>query len=302
MKNTPMDILFPTLSPITPAQVALQTINADLPAAWDIWQLDFRLLNVTLAMIQEMRIMANDVPIVRASGATVDFVNQYFGAGAFGAAGVLTWFFRRLGIRGGAQAFDKTSGDFLSGSAKDLGLESSLNCGSFDSNGFGIRSLRVEIDLINTAAGAASIQITARATDPVPGGAGLVRRFEKQTVNVAASAQYIAAKNNLLFGDPLHQLLNALHLVPAGGTLDSFVVRHNGVQKFQRSDAYNRFVQAQDGLRTPQAGVYSLDWSERGYGDEFLQIGKPGTDLQLQFTPSLAGNVDIFQDSVGVLG
>jgi hypothetical protein len=297
-----MDVVFPTLSPITPNQAALQTINADLPAAWDIWQLDFRMQNITLAMIQELRILANDTPIVRASGATIDFVNQYCNAPAYGAAGILTWFFRRLGIRGGAQSFDKNSMTLISGSAKDLGLETSLNCGSFDGNGFGVRGLRVEIDLINTAVGAASVQITARVTDPVPGGAGLVRRFEKQTVNVAANSQYVAAKNNLLFGDPLHQLLNMLHLVPAGGTLDQFVIRHNGMQKFIRTDAYNRIVQAQDNLRTPQAGIYSIDFTERGYGDEFLQIGNPGTDLQLQFTPDANGNVNIFQDSIGVLG
>ncbi len=301
MKNTPIDIICPSFSPLQVSTAAKQTTSADFQAAWDYWQINFLLSNLTLAMIQEVRILVNQVPIVRASGAQIDAINQYFKAPAFSAAGVLTWFFRRLGIRGGAESFDPKSLTFISGSAKDLALESSLNCGSFDSQGVGIGSLRIEIDVINTGVGVPTVQAIASVTNPVPGGAGFVRRFEKQTVNVSANAQYVASKNNLLFGEPRHMLLNCLHLVPAGGTLDSFVMRHNGMQTFIRSDAQNRFIQAQDGLRTPQGGYYEIDMSERGYGDEFLQIGQEGTDLQLQFTPSVTGNVDILQDSLGVL-
>lgn len=303
LKNVPLDVVLPNLSPITPSLAGLQTVSADLPPAWDYLQLDLEVQNVTLAMMQEIRIMANGTPIYRLSGTELDTWNQFFKAPAFVANGTLSVFFRRLGIRSGS-AFGNDGGIVGSAYAKDLAYETSLNCGAFDKSGNGVRSLRVEIDLVGTAAGAASIQVLGRALpiDQTRGGAGLVPRMEKQAPNVAAGAQYVAAKNNLLFGDPLHAILFGLMLVPASGTLDLFTLRFNGFQWIQRSDARNRFIQSQDDLRLPQAGYYNIDISERGYGDEVLPILDPGTDLQLQFTPSAAGAVTIIQHTAGFLG
>lgn len=295
LQNVPIDVILPNLSPITPAQAGVQTISADLPAAWDFLSIDMRVSNVTLAMMQEIRVLVNGVPIYRVSGSMLDTWNQFFKVAAFVANGTLTVFFRRLGLRGGYSAAD---------TAKATAYETSLNCGAFDKSGNGIRSLRLEIDLVNTVAGAASIQLLGHVLpiDQTRGGAGLVPRFEKQSPTVAAASQFVAAKNNLLFGDPMHMVLFGYMLAPVAGTLTDFTLRFNGYQALQRSDAQNRVVQTQDFLRLPQANVYNIDISERGYGDEWLPIGDPGTDLQLQFTPSNTGAVDIYQHTAGFLG
>ncbi len=312
LRNVPLDVILPNLSQVTQNQVGLQTVTADLPPSWDYLELGLRVTGIVPAdSMQEIRILANGNPIIRIEGEDLDVgFNQYFKAAAFasdagaGTSDLLTIFLRRLGIRSGS-AIGNNGAPVASAYAKDLGYESSINAGVLDKNGVGIRNLRIEVDLVNTPNVPCSIQVLGRCLpqDLNRAGSGLVPRIDRQSLTVSNGQQVNLARPMLQFGDPLHQVLFGLLLVPAAGmTLDNFVLRYNGEQWLVRSAANNALVQVNDNLRDPQAGYYWVDLTERGYGDEFLGIGNAGTDLQLQFTPDMDGAIKIYQFGAGFLG
>lgn len=301
MKNIPQTVLLPKFQNINPNQVDVQTVSAIWPAAWDYWQFDLE-TNLDLAMIQEIRLMVNEAPLWRVSGSDLDAINLYNGQPGFAFENVLSLYMRRMNvIMGGAQSIK--DGKLQSGSPKDQSLESSLNCGSYDANGRGISALSMEIDLVNTGNGPYTIKPSGQATDPVPGGPGLVRVLTKSvTPQLAGGTQYIT-KPQFAFGDLLHSLLNQLHLFPlADITLDNFVLRFNQIPVLQESDALNRFHQSSAiAYRVPQAGLWTLDFSRTGAGDEMLLIAPTQTDLQLQMDLSDVSAMRILEDALGFL-
>ena len=309
--NTPIDVIMPSFPPGAANVAGVQTLSAEMPASWDFWTWRFQTSNVALSMIQEFRVFVNGSLIVRISGAMWDLVNQFDRVQAFAGSastkGVLIWNWRRMASRGGSQALVGSAAagyQLESGAPKDMDLFSSLNAGSLDNNGLGITSLRVEFDLVNTdPANAPTIACIAQASSPTPGGSGYVRRFEYQTPQVSANTNYQANKSALQFGDQKHQLLNRLHLFPASGTMDTFVVRHNGVQKRVRTNQDNDAAINQGYLHVSQSGsgMYTMAFDENNYADEMLAIGAQATDLQVSFTPSVTGNVNILEDSLGFL-
>ena len=310
-QNLPIDVIMPNFTPGSPSLATLQTLTSQFPPAWDYWDFRFLLTNISLAMISEMRVLVNNSIIVRIAGAdwnTVNKIDNIPDYGSSATSGTISWFFRRVGMTGAAQAIQAApagqSGFILtSGSSKDQSLFTTLNCGTKDANGYGIASVNVEFDLYNTGAAAPNIQCHAHGGSPTNGGAGFVRRMEYKTPNVSAGSSYEASNNAISFGDVKHQLLNRLHFVPTSGTLDQWVVRHNGVQKLVRSSAENNYVINSAPNRTSQSanGLWSLMWDENAYGDETLPIGNPGTDLQIAFTPSATGQVRLYEDAFGSL-
>jgi hypothetical protein len=309
--NLPFDVIMPSFPQGAASTAGVQTLTAIFPASWDYWELRFKLTGLTLAMIQEMRIIVNSVVRIRVRGGSFwDLRNQYDKVPAYAGTGTavpLVWYFRRLRINGGAQSLGPAAPGqnvptLFSGTSKDLALLSTLNCGSTDANGVGIGTLSVEFDLVNTSTTAPVITCTALASGVSGGGSGLVPALELTTPQVSASNLYNFGNANLKFGDNKHLLLNRVYFVPASGTMDSWVVRQNGVQRLIRSTAENAYVENEGGHVDQSAlGLYTLDWSERGYGDEMLPIGAPGTDFQIDAIPSASGNINVFQDSLGNL-
>ena len=308
LRNVPLDVVLPNISPITPNQASVQTVNADLPPSWDFQDLRLLSLGITPAMIQEARLLLNGTPFIRIPGTILDAgVNQYFKAPAFGAdagagaSSMLILPLSRLGMRSGS-VLGNDGKAVQSAYAKDLSYETSVNAGILSQAGQGIRSVRLELDLINTPNSTCSIQLLGRCLpqDPNRGGAGLVPRIDRQSITVSAGAQVNLAKNVLQFGDPGHALLFGVLLVPGAGTLDNFVLRYNGEQwMVNRTAANNAYIQSFENWRSPQAGYYWIDLTEAGFGDEVVSISDPGTDLQLQFTPSNNTNVDVYQYGAG---
>lgn len=310
--NLPIDVIMPSFPAGLASTVAVQTLTAIFPASWDYWELRFLLTNITLAMITEMRIIINSVVRIRVRGGSFwDLRNQYDKVPAYAGTGTkvpLVWYFRRLQIQnGGAQSLGPAAAGqslptLFSGTGKDLSLLSTLNCGSTDANGVGIGTLSIEFDLNNTSSSAPTISCVALAAAVSAGGSGLVPALELTTPQVSGTNLYNFGNANLKFGDSKHLLLNRIYFVPASGTMDSWVVRHNGVQKLIRSTAENAYVE-NSGQHVDQSanGLYILDWSERGNGDEMLPIGAPGTDFQVDAIPSASGNINVFQESLGNL-
>lgn len=304
MKQTPVDV---TLQPFPPVPANLganvKTLKAELNAGWGYRALYLLLsANITLAMMQEIRLITNLGQIFRMKASDLDAINQFYKAPTFDAftEKVLPIFFRRLGIRGGAQGFTPPS-TLLSGSAADLALETILNCGSFDASNRGISTFTIEIDFLNTPGTVENVTILGEVVDPYPGGPGLVPIVDKQTYNAVVGGNVLGKQSAFLFGDLKHSMLDGFHLIPAAGTLDNMLINFNNNKILQRTDAENRFIQSVDALRTPQAGIYSFDWTADGFGDEALLIGPSATMFEVQLEASDAGAVTVYQKSMGYL-
>ncbi len=288
---------------ITANQAGKQTVSLAIAPSRDY--LDFYLdlgANVTLAMIQEIRLKAKNKTIQVIDGTNLDFINQFDKVpGAVPAVNPLTLFQRRVGIIGGSNIFN--SKQFLySGAGKDLSDETSLNCGSPDANGKSIDQVSIEIDLVNTG-NTPIIQASALWYPSTPGGAGTVRRLEKKSPTIQTGRNTLT-KQDFLIGDVEHLKLNRLVFVPpAGVTLDNWLIRYMGNDYWVRTELQNEYSQAIAGWRVSQAanGVFILDFSERGYGDEYLDISSVGTDLQVEFDASGPGLLVMFQDSFGLI-
>lgn len=306
MKNTPIDVVLNPFPAVPNGIVAPTTLTTELPASYDYWDISMLLEGgLTPAMIEEIRLKANGTIIQQVVGPHLDLINPFYKAPistAIVGTTIMTLDQRRMGVRGGSQGF--ADGKLLSGSAKDLSLESTLNTGSFDEKGQGIKSLTLEVVVNNTPAlGSLKISVSATATDPYPGGPGLIPILTKNTFNASVGVNVLSKSNAFLMGDIMHSMLDAIHMVPAAGqTLDQFYMWFNNNLILSRTDAQNRFKQQRDALRVPQAGLYSFDQSSDGFGDQSLGIGPTATDLRMQLTAAgAAGNITVYQKTLGKL-
>ena len=273
-----------------------QTSTITIPALYNYLDLWIQAVNLTISMVQEVRLKIGGTVIQKWAGADLDAMNQYDKVQAFGTVGpsgfnILQIPLRRLGIRGGSTLLNAQGGVLASGSARDLAYETSLNCkvggGSFKA----IKKVTLEIDLVNTSNPAPAMQLYARVTDPVEGGPGLVQRCDKQTKNVA-NGEITWSKEDLGL-DALRPYLNRLIFVPVpGGTLDNYQFRYNTNDWWTISEDLRLFGANEDALRIQQAGYYVLDFQEEGWGDSQLDMSDPNSDILVQFEgTNTAGNM-----------
>lgn len=308
MINSPIDIKINPFQNIANSLTSLVTYSTPIPPVWNYSVINLILTGgLTPAMISEIRLIVNGDIIQRFSGTELDNMNQYNNAPAAeivtNSLYVLSMYQERLGIRGGAEGFDPgPPARVISGSAKDLALETTLNCGSYDSQKRGISSVTIECDINNTPA-SGTLQITPQGWgyEPYPGGAGLLKVINKTTFNAVDGQNVMTKENGFKYGDLLHANFDQLFLVPVSGALDNFLFYFNNNIVRQRTDAYNRFVQKQNKVRVPQAGQYVIDMTEEGFGDQDLVFGPAGTTASLQFDDDTAGPVSVIQVSLGYL-
>lgn len=305
MRNIPTDVRFNPITNISNSLTTKQTVSFTAPPGYDFRDFFFQLLGgLTVAMIEEVRLMANGGIIQRYNGTDLNLINLFFNTPAYNTYTTPILFMpqRRLGVRGGVQSFDKTALALTTGSSKDLAIESTLNAGSYDAQGRGIASVQFEFDINNTP-GAGALQIVPRAQvcDPYPGGPGLLKVVDKFTFNALIGTNTITKNTGLKHGDLLHSMLDALVIIPPTANLSDFVMRYNNNEIRRRSSDENLMIQRQDNLRSPQAGMWVIDMLEHGYGDEALLIGPTATNLELDFTSDAAEGITIYQISLGYL-
>jgi len=320
--KTPIDVFLSTIDNIqNNLGAVVRTYKKNLQAKWNFQQIDLQLFGGLLPThIKEIRLYANGNVIQKyrssvdglVSGGTIlDTINKYRKLPAYNAiagASILSLYMTRVGIRGGIQGFDKGSQTLISGSAKDLETECSLNCGSYamDGNGkptLGISSLRIEIDVTGTpAAGALAIDLNAKAYDPYPGGPGLIMYVDATSFNASLGRNTVTKDEAFVMGDMKRALLEQVYMVPDAGVgpLDNFTMyMNNEIIMLNRTNARNQFLQTAQNLRTPQAGMDVLDWSSEGWGDQDMLISPSDTDTTLEVDTAAAGGILFTQFSMG---
>lgn len=233
------------------------TATQRLPIGLTFHQLWIEYAGVTLAQMNEIRIVANGQPImVYDSGTDLDRLNQFQGRSA--AGGILAIDFDRYGLT------DQAQREFTALGTGNPGDPSPVT------------TLQVEIDL---DAGAAAPVLSARAVQSVPQNLGLIKKVRKFGYSPGGAIDFEIS--DLPKGD----VINMLEFAFSANDLTRLKVERDTFVVFDREDQLNERIQA-DGKRVPQANSFVYDPTEEGVGTEGL-ITAGVNDLR--FIASMSG-------------
>lgn len=249
------------------------TATLRLPVGLSYEQLLVTYSGVTLAQMNDIRVVANGKTIMRfAGGSRLDSMNKFDGRAA--AAGVLTIDFARYGLR--------------TRQAEELTV---LGSGMVPSADFPVTltTLALEIDI---DAAAVAPAMSARALQSAPRPLGLVKQVREYTYNAPAAGEYEIADL------PKGPLFNRVFFHSAGIT--KLRVERDNFTVFERTKAENDLVQV-DGVRVPAAGIFVFDPTETGMGAESLET-MGVHDLRFILTMSAAGAVPVTVEAMAPLG
>ena len=249
-----------------------------LPVGRRYHELMLSYAGVTLPQLTEIRVICNGKTIHRYSATVRDEINQFDGRVA--AAGLLAIPFDRYNLksRGGEE-------------------ETALNTDSFDQNGRGIRSLTVEVD-IDGAAVAPVLSMWASQSEKLPGGAGTILHINKFPRSAAGAGELQIS--DIPFGGVTTQALNRVIFDPSAGDITEAKIERDTYVIWERSKALNERHQT-DGVRTPQAGYFVIDKTEKGYaGDPVALVGF--ADYRYRLECSAAAQIDCYVETLGALG
>ena len=243
------------------------TATARLPIGLTYEQLLLTYSGITLAQMNEIRIIGNGKTIQRyTSGSRLDQLNQHSGRAA--AAGVIVVDFTRFGLR--TRAAEEITG---------------LGTGVRNSESVELSTLSIEID-IDGAAAAPALSLKAVQSSPKP--LGLIRWVREFTYNAPAVGEYEISDI------PKGHLFNAVHFNSAQVT--TLEIQRDRFTTFKRTGAENSLIQT-DGVRVPQASVFTFDPTEIGNGAESLETAGVH-DLRFIATMGAAAAVPVTVESI----
>lgn len=237
------------------------------------------------ADISEIRILANNKPLQRFSGADRDVMNLFDG---------------RAGASIDASKFNLTIPfDRYRLSTRAGDEETALNTGSVDpKTGKSISSLTVEIDLGSTSTGTLALEMYASTSEQLAGGPGTVPYILKSKRDYASATTY--EWSDIPRGGLTSQFINRVFLNPSTGTLENLKVLANSYTVFERTAALNERVQ-RDGIRVPQGGWYCIDRTERSYAGDPFDV-RQLDDFRIRFDTSGGMTVTSYTEYLGALG
>lgn len=236
-----------------------------------------------VADFEEIRIYANGQVIQRFTGVERDLLNQFDGLPA--STGVLVI------------PFDRSELKTVVGQE-----ETAINTGVADSTGRSITSMYMEIDLASgMTVAAADLELYSKQSDAIAGGAGTIPYIRREQRNPAGADTdfQISDLVNPGVNAPDKIALNRVTFVPSTGTIGKLKIDRNTYTIFERTDELNRRIQ-EAGVRVPQAGYYSIDTTENGYGGEPIELYGM-TDFRYRLDVSAAMTLTCISEYLGVL-
>lgn len=172
-----------------------------------------------------------------------------------------------------------------------------INTGSQDQNGRYISKYTVEIDVPGDAT-SPTLDLFADTDEATKGGPGLIPRLLKFPYDLNAGERQI---RDIPKGGVKFARVRRVFIKAATANISLLKVELDQKKHFERTDAVNRAAQTRN-RRTPQAGWYVIDRTERGYaGDPFSMTGVSDFALVMEVGTTQA-NCPIYVDYVGGLG
>jgi hypothetical protein len=252
-----------------------QTATVRLPVGMRYHKLLIPYSGVTLAQINEIRVIANGKVFQRLiGGAVLDSINQYDGRNA--AAGILTVDFERYGL--------------ITRAGRELTvIDTTVNDKKPEQR---ITTLSVEVDIDGEAVSPVLGAPTAAQSAYAVGSNPLLKHVRVFGYDPAGSGEFqisdlpkFGAINRIFFKSSA--VINEIKL-----ERETYVV-------FERSKAVNESIQA-NGVRVPQAGYYVLDFTEEGNGQDWLEV-QGVQDLRLKLDMAGAGHIDVIVEYINPL-
>ena len=239
-----------------------QTANIKLPTGSRYHDLQL-VTNMPLAQIAEIRVFVNGTAIHRYSGEERDQMNQHYEMPSFGSSGVLHIPFDRWNMK--RREFEELT---------------AINTGSVDDNGRGVASLYVEVDIsdddtITGYVATPTIDPYATISPAQQGGQGVMLHVKHHTRNSAGAGEL--QLSDLPFNQNTARALSATFIWPKDKSTGdpvsiSKLTVERGLNKvFERPDALNRFL-LETGYRKPQTGLYAIDFTEKRYAENALDL------------------------------
>lgn len=256
--------------------VAGNTAIFKLPVGRRYHELALVYAGITLAQMNEIRLLVNGKPVHRYTGTMRNIMNQFDGRADAATAGVLFIPLDRFDLKNRAGE-----------------EETAFNTGP----GTPVRSLTLEIDMDAAALGT-SFDLYANQSDNSPDWTGAFLHCLHYPRSVAGAGE--SEFSDLPYGGVTSQILNRAFIKPSAGTLSQVKIERDTYTLFERSAALNEAVQTDFG-RVPQAGYYCLDRTERGYSADPI-ILRGAQDFRYKATFSAAAQVDFQLEFIGSLG
>lgn len=249
-----------------------QTATVRLPVGLRYHKLLIPYSGVTLAQMDEIRLIANGKTVQRIIGGEVlDSMNQFDGRNA--ASGVLTLDFERYGLR------TRSGSEFTvidtTREAKDP-----------------ISTLSLEID-INGAA-VSPVLTAAKAIQ-----SGAAANANPILKHVRVFGYDPAGSGDFEISDlPKMGAINRVFFKSTAG-INSIKLTRDGYDVFERTKAENEAIQS-DGVRVPQTNYSVVDFSEEGNGQDWLEVAGV-QDLRFTLNMAAAGHIDVMVEYLNPL-
>ena len=251
--------------------VAGQTATLRLPIGRTYHQILIDYSGVTLAQLNEMRLVANGDVYHRITELTrLDTFNKFEGRSA--AAGTIIFDFDRFNMRNRAAEEIYALGTGV--------LEDPRK----------ITTLQLELDIDAAAIGTV---VSARAVQSNPRPSGLVLKTRQYNYNAAAAGEFEIS--DLPKGEKINKIYFGGH---TANVYTSIEVERDNTILFSRTVAQNEQLQS-DGVRTPQADFVVYDPTELG-NDEFLET-RGVQDLRFRLNVTNAGAIPVIVESIGTV-
>lgn len=227
--------------------VAGQTATLKLPIGRTYFAVLLNYSGVTLAQMNEIRLVINGKVQQRYVGAAVmDAVNQFDLLAA--AGGILYWNLERMGMK--TQAGQERTG-------LGTGLQPNLTPGP-DYDPVKVSTLSIEIDIDGAAAAPV---ISAKALTGPASATGPIRKIRKYSKSPSGAGDYEISDI------PKGELIQ--RIIFDETNINGVKIELDNITVFDRTLAENELLQA-NGVRASQANYFICDWGERGHATDAL--------------------------------
>ncbi|WP_430414451.1 major capsid protein P2 [Marinobacter adhaerens] len=246
--------------------------------------------NMDLADITEIRIQADNKVIHRYSATERDIKNKHFNS---------------------KLAFSKVNGkgvifipfDRLVQNSRLMEEMTAIQVGFPYKDGTMIRNLTLEVDIADGVANP-SLDVWVTTSAVTEGYQGKIMHEVKHTRSAAGSGELQIA--DLPFNAATAEAINDVFFIAKSPTDQSAVaineikVERDGYKAFERTADLNTFL-LDAGERNPQANVFTIDWTEKGYGGNALDLRRV-QDYRYTLKMAAAAQITVLSSYVGMKG
>lgn len=238
-----------------------QTATVKLPIGTKFHDVQL-ITNMPLEQMTEIRVFVNGTTIHRYPAKKRDDINRHYEMPSFGDSGVLNIPFDRWNM-----------------TKRSLEEVTAINTGSTNDAGEGVNSLYLEVDIseddsISGYQSSPTMDVYATVSPSDDGGQGVLLHVTKHTRSAAGAGEL--QLSDLPFNQQTARALSGTFIWPKDSEGNSVSISKLTVERglnkvFERTDSLNRFM-LELGHRVPQSGLYAIDFTEKRYAENALDL------------------------------